>query len=810
MSNPDNPVQSSFKQMKISPLLSEILSESLLSARQAHHEFFTPEHILAVALKNDFVAHILADSGANQQQLRNDILDYLNTKIPIIQNENDNKFIKSPIESVGFQSVMNRAVFHCVLCDSEVLDIVDILVSMLEETKNYCSYYLRTSGVEKIKLLEVITKIKGPTQTRASAKKNPNTQGENISPDGLGSNNGGGLKRFTINLTEMAKKNQFDELIGREEELERTIQVLCRRTKNNPLHVGEAGVGKTAITQGLAKRIIENKVPDMLKDYSIYSLDLGLLLAGSKFRGDFEERLHSILDELKTKKKAILFIDEIHMLMGAGTNGSSQMDAANLLKPVLASGEVKFIGSTTFDEYTKNFEKDRALARRFQKIDIKEPSRDESVKILMGLKKKYEEFHKVSYQKSALEYAVDLSIQYLPERRLPDKAIDILDESGAYAHILNNGGFLGDKKTLKEFNAENIKTDENSSKEVLNNEPASPAKFNKVPVINKALVRRVTAKIAKLPLEEVNENEIDGLKSLNENLQKQIFGQDEAINILTKAVKRARVGFRNPDKPEACYLFVGPTGCGKTELAKTLSEILKEPLLRYDMSEYQEKHTVSRLVGSPPGYVGFEEGGQLTKDVRQNPHSVILFDEIEKANPDIYNILLQVMDYGSLTDSQGRKSDFRSCIIIMTSNAGARDMEKGEIGFASLDSDNDTSILTDAVNKEFSPEFRNRLDAIIPFNHLDKKITRKVCEKELLKLQSRMNSKKIKLTVTDECIDFLTEKGYSKEFGARNMSREIENRIANELVDEVLFGRLSHGGTVKADYNEDKITFTFS
>ncbi len=764
--------------MKISPELTKILSESLLSAKQSHHQFFTPEHVLASALKEDFVTDLLTKSGANSKHLRDDLYSYLTSQMPVISEQANPEFYTGPSESAGFQAMMNRAVFHCVSAESDTIDITDILISMVEESRNYCSYFLKTNGVDKLKLMENIS------LTRPSRKKNSNAQQSpaNGIDTMMGSNNAGGLKRFTVNMTEQAKKNMFDTLVGREEEIERTIQVLCRRSKNNPLHVGDAGVGKTAITQGLAQRIVAGQVPDILKDYTIYSLDIGLLLAGSKFRGDFEERLHSVINELKEKKRAILFIDEIHMIMGAGTNGNSQIDAANLLKPVLASGEVRFIGSTTFEEYSKNFEKDRALARRFQKIDILEPTVSESVKILKGILPKYEQYHNVRYTSTAVEEAVRLSAQYLPDRRLPDKAIDIIDEAGAYMHIARTGGFLG---------------------------TVGVGGKKSTPLVTPSVIKTVTAKIAKLPIDTVAGSEKTALREIEENLRLDIFGQEKAIITLGKAVKRARAGFRNPDRPEACYLFVGPTGCGKTELAKTLAKLLKEPLLRYDMSEYQEKHTVSRLVGSPPGYVGFEEGGQLTKDIRKTPNAVILFDEIEKAHEDIYNVLLQVMDYGQLTDNQGRKADFRNCIIIMTSNAGARDLEKPGIGFGSEYEDDLDAALSEAVNREFPPEFRNRLDAVVPFNYLDSQVAKKVCRKEVARLSERMKAKKVELTVTEKCIDLLTTLGYSKEFGARNIARTVEDKIANQLVDEVLFGKLEKGGKVTANASKEKITFTY-
>lgn len=773
------------KQMKVSPELTKILSESLLSAKQSHHQFFTPEHVLACALKEDFVSNLLVKSGADQKALRDALYNHLTSKIPVISEQANPEFIKGPVESAGFQAMMNRAVFHCVSADSDTIDITDVLVSMIEESKNYCAYFMKSNGVNKLKLIENISQIRPP-------RKRQNADGMNgINPDMMGSNNSGGLERFTVDMTAQAKKGMFDALVGREEEIERTIQVLCRRTKNNPLHVGDAGVGKTAITQGLAQRIINGQVPESLKGCTIYSLDMGLLLAGSKFRGDFEERLHSVIDELKEKKNAILFIDEIHMIMGAGTNGNSQIDAANLLKPVLSSGEVKFIGSTTFEEYSKNFEKDRALARRFQKIDIIEPGAAETVKILKGLLPGYEKHHNVRYSAAAVEDAVKLSVQYLADRRLPDKAIDIIDEAGAYLHITKTGGFHGNGKT-----AVSAKSDSKSD-------------AKSVPLVTPAIIRTVTAKIAKLPIDSVAGSEKAALRDIEANLRLDIFGQENAIIKLGKAVKRARAGFRNPERPEACYLFVGPTGCGKTELAKSLAKLLKEPLLRYDMSEYQEKHTVSRLVGSPPGYVGFEEGGQLTKDVRKNPNAVVLFDEIEKAHEDIYNVLLQVMDYGQLTDNQGRKADFRNCIIIMTSNAGARDLERPGIGFGSENKDDMEASLNEAVNKEFPPEFRNRLDAVVPFNYLDNEVAKMVCRKEIEKLAQRMKTKKVILSVSEKALEHITALGYSKEFGARNIARTVEEQIANQLVDEVLFGQLEKGGKVTADVKNSKIVFKY-
>ena len=768
--------------MKISTLLGKILTESLLFVRNYHHSILTPEHVLLSALQTNLIRGVIADCGADPDKLERNIKTYLTEKIPM---QKDTELNKSPVESAGFQSVMNRAVFHCVESDRTVVDITDVLVSMYDEKKNFCSYYMRLNGIERLRLLEAVSKVSANSGDKeASVSESVILDPETGMPQKK--NGKSALERFCLDMTKAAENGEYDTLIGREEEIERTIQILCRRTKNNPLHVGDAGVGKTAVTQGLVQRIVEGRVPDSLSGAKVYSLDLGLLLAGSKFRGDFEERLHAVIDELVALKNAVLFIDEIHMIMGAGTNGSTNMDAANLLKPVLSTGKIRVIGSTTFDEYSKHFEKDRALSRRFQKIDIVEPTRDETLKIIEGLLPKYEKYHNVKYNRSAVEAAVDLSIQYLADRRLPDKAIDVIDEAGSYVKIKAKGGFEGNS-VLK------IKNDW-------------------IPSVNPAVIRKVVSKMAHVPVENVAGGEKLQLKDLQLNLEKRIFGQPQAVEAVVKAVKMSRAGLKNPDKPEAVFLFVGPTGVGKTELARELANLLGENLLRFDMSEYQEKHTVSRLLGSPAGYVGYEEGGILTDAVRKNPHSVILFDEIEKAHSDIFNVFLQMMDYGFLTDNQGRKADFRNCIIIMTSNAGARDLEKTPLGFADLEKSDfagDSASMRRAVEQVFTPEFRNRLDSVIPFAHLDKGVVLKVVKKECGKIAERLLSKKVKLAVSDECIEFLADEGYSREYGARNVSRTVEERIASPLVDEVLFGKLSNGGCVIADFENGEITFTF-
>lgn len=795
MNNSDNKNKdTNIRQFRTSPLLGKIMLEARFIAEDLNHLFFTPEHILSVAVKKEFIADFLKKCGADLNFLRIELNNYIVTKIPVVSQENKKqKLFEAPIDSSAFRELMSHTLFNCAATNAEIIDMLDILLSMYHNKNSFSAYCLQASGVSKDNLFASITQYRLTSNAKKFEKtmnppdslNNSQAQTQQHIMESMMTNNTGGLKRFAENMTAKADKHEYDVLIGRENEIERTLQILCRRSKNNPLLVGDAGVGKTAIVQGLAQRIVSKQVPLILQDYSIYALDLGVLLAGSKFRGDFEERLTSILDEIvnqKDGKKAILFIDEIHMIIGAGTNGSNQMDAANILKPYLTNGKIKLIGSTTYEEFSNIFEKDKALSRRFQKVDIVEPSAEETVKIIEGLIPNFEKHHQVRYAKGSIEEAVNLSIRYLPERKLPDKAIDIIDESGSYVFIQNAGGFTGKNKI--KLNSENKSA-------------------QKTAVVTKDIIKKVTAKITQLPIDSIKNDEKTLLQKLEENLEKDIFGQNEAVQKLSKAVKRARVGFRNPDKPEAIFLFVGPTGCGKTELTRSLSKILKMPLLRYDMSEYQEKHSVSRLVGSPPGYVGFEEGGILVKEVRKNPNSIILFDEIEKAHQDIYNVLLQVMDYGQLTDNQGRKADFRSCIIIMTSNAGARDLEKGNIGFGSDELKNVEASLNEAVNKTFPPEFRNRLDSVIPFNYLDFEIAKRVCQKEISNLSKRLLQKKVSLEVSSECIDFLSKKGYSKEFGARNIARTIENEIADKLVDEVLFGSLAKGGKAIAKIGTD-------
>ncbi|HBB12857.1 MAG TPA: ATP-dependent Clp protease ATP-binding subunit ClpA [Treponema sp.] len=854
--------------MHLKKELDEMLTNSFNYAKKNAHEFVAPEHLLYIAMHYDYVMDLLFDCGANVADILNDLEEFFAKKIPCV--DKDEKFLAAydPLPTAGLQEIMENASAHAASSGKKKLDITDVLVYMYDAENNYCSYILKKNGVEKLVLLEAITDQSYPFTSKSKGEYDEDfdyydseddeydfgsstdddsridfEDGEPDSSDEAGDDEGekdrhkkekkhrfSALEKYTVDLTQKARDGELDLLVGREYELERTVQILCRRTKNNPLHVGDAGVGKTAVTLGLAQRIVAGEVPSILKDFSVYSLDMGALLAGTKYRGDFEERLKKVTKDLLKKEKAILFIDEIHTIVGAGSVGNGALDAANILKPVLTEGKIRCIGSTTFEEYTKIFEKDRALARRFQKIDILEPSRDECVKILHGLESRYAEYHNVCYEEGSLELAVDLSLQFLPDRRLPDKAIDLMDEAGAWTRIHAEEKLPAEDKvsvTDKDEKGkeekipaeEKISADDSakvqSDEKMHPDEKEQPAERKRPPVpVSQDTIRMVAAKAARVPLETVTTGEKEKLRSLESDLKQKIFGQNRAVESVCMAVKKARAGFRNMEKPEAAFLFVGPTGVGKTELAKVLASSLGEKLLRFDMSEYQEKHTVSRLIGSPPGYVGFEEGGLLTDSVRKEPHSIILFDEIEKAHQDIYNILLQIMDYGILTDNQGRKADFKNCMIIMTSNAGARDMEKGSVGFSGGssfdDAKNDSATLNEAVEKEFSPEFRNRLDAIITFTHLPKEITQDIARKEIKKIAERLATKDVELTATDQAVALIAEKGYSREFGARNIARTAESLIASPLVDELLFGKLSGGGKVGLGVKDGEVEFNFS
>jgi ATP-dependent Clp protease ATP-binding subunit ClpA len=800
--------------VKISRHVQAIINAAYNEAKIRNHEYLTPEHVLYAALAFDEVQGILSACGANLDQLKHGMENYFEQKIPVMDNI-------EPTQTVGFQSVLERAVIQSQSSQKETLDVSDLLVSLYDEERNYCAYYLRKAGITtRLTLLESISH--GPENdgtAYGSAYRGPDvinfgsgySDGKEYSgDDGLGDTVDGSqkirpgkksaLERYATELTALAREGKLEPVIGREAEMDRTVQVLCRRLKNNPVHVGDSGVGKTAITEGLAQRIVEGKVPPTLRDFSIFSLDMGALVAGTKYRGDFEERIKRVIEEMFKKQKAILFIDEIHTLVGAGSVSGGALDASNLLKPALTSGKIRCIGSTTHEEYGKFFDKDRALSRRFQKIDINEPGLDDTVAILKGLKQKYEEYHHVRYSDKAIEGAVRLSAQFITERRLPDKAIDVIDEAGAFARIeafkRDNAGTAETGETgraarggtINDTKAENKGTEsvQESSVEIIG--------------IDLSQIETVVARIARIPERSVGESEKDKLKSLEEKLRARIFGQNEAVTAVVKAVKRSRAGFRGEDKPVANFLFVGPTGVGKTELARRLADIMGVSIHRFDMSEYQEKHTVSRLIGSPPGYVGYEEGGLLTDAVRKQPHSVLLLDEIEKAHPDIYNILLQIMDYATLTDNNGRKADFRNVVLIMTSNAGARDIGKNLIGFGERvtgDSEVDS-----AVEKIFTPEFRNRLDAVVRFGHLSQEVMSSIVRKELDAFKIQLAEKKVTLEVSAACVDRLAQEGYSREFGARNVGRLVEDKIKAFFVDEVLFGSLSEGGEARADWQD--------
>ncbi len=811
--------------MKVNQQVQAIFNAAYNEAKLRGHEYLTPEHILYASLSFEQVRSILLACEADIEHIKVGMEAYFEQKIPAVKDQ-------EPIQTAGFQSVIERAVLQSQGAGKNEVGIPEILVSLFDEERNYSAYYLRKAGVNRLNLLQVISH--GPDVALGEEPEAGPASGGPFSAPGdeddedetdarakpRSTVKAGALEKFTTDLTKAAREGRLEPVIGRDSEIERTVQVLCRRLKNNPIHVGDAGVGKTAITEGLAQRIVEGKVPPRLRDYTIYSLDMGSVIAGTKFRGDFEDRLKRIVDELLKKDKAILFIDEIHTIVGAGAVSGGSMDASNLLKPALTSGKLRCIGSTTYEEYNKFFEKDRALSRRFQKIDIVEPSVGEAIEILKGLRPKYEEYHDVRYSDEALELAARLSAQFITERRLPDKAIDVIDEAGAWARIRAykaeealpkaepgddeaEGRAVGYKASEAGSQGGADGADARAAASTTGTAGTGAAGSEATLAIGRPEIETVVAKIARIPEKSVSQGERDRLATLEADLKASVFGQDAAIEAVARAVKRGRAGFRSPDKPVANFLFVGPTGVGKTELARRLSETLGVALHRFDMSEYQEKHTVSRLIGSPPGYVGYEEGGLLTDAVRKTPHAVVLLDEIEKAHPDVYNILLSIMDYATLTDNQGRKADFRNVILIMTSNAGARDIGKPLIGFGERAFTE--AAIDDAVQKAFTPEFRNRLDAVVRFGRLPAPIIERIVVKALDDFRSQLAEKKVTLEVSEACVKRLAELGYSDEFGARNVGRVVEDRIKTWFVDEVLFGRLKDGGTAKADCRDGEI-----
>jgi len=731
-------------------------------AKSRRHEFITPEHLLYAALFFDEGRDIIERCGGNLGNLRKTLEHHLHDSHARM-NDSD------AVQSLGFQSVLERAVWHNSSSQKEVLDLGDVLVSILEEKESFASYFLAQEGITRLVLLNYISHgipaIPEKEFDPSPDREDPKMDSERIRRE-QESVKSEVLKAFTTDLTAKAMAGELDPLIGRQDILDRTIQVLCRRLKNNPVHVGEPGVGKTALTEGLAQLVVNGNVPRRLKNVRIYSLDMGALLAGTRFRGDFEERMKRVLAELNKQDNVILFIDEIHNIVGAGAVSGGSMDASNILKPALVTGKLRCVGCTTYDEYRKYFEKDGALSRRFQKIEVPEPTVEETFQILKGLKDKYEEYHHVYYTEAALRAAAELSGKFINDRRLPDKAIDVIDEAGAMANMGHSADYIRH-------------------------------------VIDQHDVERVVARIARIPEKNVSSSEVEKLRDLETELKSTIFGQDQAIEQLVESIKRSRAGFREPDKPIGSFLLVGPTGVGKTELARQLAVALGVPLHRYDMSEYQEKHTVAKLIGAPPGYVGYEEGGLLTEAIRKSPHSVLLFDEIEKAHADIFSTLLQIMDYATLTDNTGKKADFRNVIILMTSNAGAREIGRQAIGFGGKEMNQDAVFV--AVERIFSPEFRNRLDAVINFNALTNEVVLMIVEKAIRDFNKQLQDKGVELEVSEACLAWLASRGYSPEFGAREIARLVQDKIKRFFVDEVLFGSLQQGGKAYADIDQDDV-----
>ncbi|MCX7815937.1 MAG: ATP-dependent Clp protease ATP-binding subunit ClpA [Syntrophales bacterium] len=743
--------------MRISSELDNIFRAAYAEAKLRGHEYLTPEHILFAILFFDSSSEIIRACGGDVKNLQNRLEEFFATKVPKAKRNTE------PIQSASFQNVIERAVWHTTNAQKDELDIGDIIISIYDERESYAAFFLQREGITRLDLLNYISHgITAPPREKPQTLEREKREQQYYRESKI-------LSAYATELVEKARAGELDPLIGREDVIERTIQVLCRRYKNNPVHVGEAGVGKTAITEGLAQLIAMGKVPPPLLGARIYALDMGALLAGTRFRGDFEERLKKVIAELQRMRNVILFIDEIHTVVGAGSASGGSLDAANILKPVLTSGKIRCIGTTTYDEYRKFFDKDRALSRRFQPIDVAEPTVEETYEILKGIKERYESFHRVFYTDQSIRAAAELAHRHINDRYLPDKAIDVLDEAGARCRMYGN-----DAHEIITVTVEDIE--------------------------------RTVARMARIPEKSVSASESVRLRNLECELKSRIFGQDEAIEVVVQAIRRSRAGFGDPNKPVASLLFAGPTGVGKTELARQLAAIMGIAFHRFDMSEYQEKHSVSRLVGAPPGYVGFEEGGLLTEAIRKKPHSVLLLDEIEKAHPDIYNTLLQIMDYATLTDNNGRKADFRNVILIMTSNAGARNIGKSEIGFG--DRKINREAVTDAIKKIFSPEFRNRLDAVVTFNHLTKEAVRDIVLKEIKEFQRRLEEKGVTLEVTEEAVAWLGENGYSVEFGARYVARLIQDKIKNFFVNEVLFGRLVNGGVVKVYVEDGDIKLT--
>ena len=787
-------------------------------AKQRAHEYLTVEHLLLALLENENAVEALVACAVNVDQLGKDLTQYIDEHTPTVDINED----YSPQPTRSFDRILQRAIFHVQsVASSRLVEGSDLLVSMFSEHDTYAVYLLKKQGVTRLELTQYLSHGQDKKVRDKLTSVETEETGEKANKDPL--------TEFTINLNQKASTGGTDPLIGRQAEIERTAQILCRRRKNNPLLVGDPGVGKTSIAEGLAWLIVNDKAPKPLSGCVVYSLDIGALIAGTKYRGDFEKRMKALLDALKAKPNAILFIDEIHMIIGAGSSMSSNMDVSNLIKPALASGELRCIGSTTFTEYRQVFEKDHALSRRFQKVDVNEPSIDETIDILRGLKKQYEKFHNVSYTDQALQSAVHLAVKHIHERFLPDKAIDVIDEAGAFVRLQKQAENQLESSVDSNQSVDAVANDKLSNQPVVDedalvddldishaadgvvepeamlseadNKVIDAAQQNGEVVIDVPQIEYIISKIARIPPKSVSTDDKSVLQNLESNLKHLVFGQDEAIKNLADAIKLSRAGLKPDDKPVGSFMFAGPTGVGKTEVSRQLANLLGIELVRFDMSEYMEAHTASRLIGAPPGYVGFDQGGLLTEKINQFPHCVLLLDEIEKAHPDVFNLLLQVMDHGSLTDNNGRTSSFKQVILIMTTNVGADSISRNSMGFTKQDHSRDNS---EAMKRMFTPEFRNRLDAIIQFNPLDQNVIVSVVDKFLVELQAQLDDKKVVLEIDDEVRNYLAEKGYDRLMGARPMNRLIQDEIKKPLAEQILFGDLVNGGTVSIRMNADK------